>query len=261
MRLEHIDDVVDQIRPNDRAAFVGPTDSGKTVLMREIAKHFDNVVMESPKGEWAWDLQIERDPQLQERKQKRYSRRAYDLAGLRTHLNQVEADGSGDPVVVLPRRPNLHGLTPPQVERAMAMYWMQLDEPFRLALERGNTMACSDELYFHCSGSNFQTRAPHLFFHVTQGRSLGNGALFGCQRPFWVPKIVFSEAQHVFVFYLEEQDDRDAMDGRAGKKRGQPSPINWDTLHDEEHSFVWISRRNGVSEPLHLNLEERRLYV
>jgi len=244
MRIEHFDDIIDRIRYQDRAGFCGPTDSGKTRAMAEVLKHFDDVLLTSPKRKWDWELQPIDDPKAWERQQKRFSRRAYDLKELDRELNAVAREDSGDPVVFLPER---------MADRRL--HHAVLDTPYRIALERGNTMTATDELYYHANGSNFESAAPWLYYTITGGRSDGVGSMYCFQRPVWVPKVALSETQHLIVFFLEEQDDRDTIDARAGKERGGKSPIDWETLRNEDHTFVYVTRR-FVSEPLTLDLEK-----
>jgi hypothetical protein len=130
-----------------------------------------------------------------------------------------------------------------------------LDYPFRRCLERGNTMAATDELFYHAHGTNFESAAPWLFYYITGGRSEGCGCMYAFQRPVWVPKVALSETEHFLVWYLQEQEDRDAIDARAGKERGGKSPIDWETLRNEDHSFVYFTKR-FVSEPLYIDFEK-----
>lgn len=211
--------------------------------MSAALKHFDNVLVVAPKGKWDWDLQPLDDPKAWERQQKRFGRRVYDTKELDRELADVARDDSGDPIVFLPPR-----LADRRAHQRI------LDYPFQRALERGNTMCATDELFYHAHGTNFESAAPWLFYNITGGRSEGNGCMYAFQRPVWVPKVALSETEHFVVFYLQEQEDRDAIDARAGRQRNEPSPIDWDTLKNEDHSFVYFTRR-FVSEPLFIDLE------
>jgi hypothetical protein len=243
VRVDHLDDIIDRIEPNQRSAYCGPTDCGKTTVMRDVLKHFDNVVLTSPKRRWDWKLQPIADPEAAKRQQQRFSRRAYDVQELDHELLAVARDNSGDPVIYLP----------PKLMDEDAHHKL-LDYPFKKALERGNTLAATDELFFHAGANNFRRAAPGLFFTITTMREDGCGCAYAFQRPVWIPVVALSETEHLFVWYLQDQDDRDAIDRRAGKERGQNSPIDWAALRDHDHAFVYITRR-FVSEPLVLELD------
>jgi len=243
VRIEHFDDIVDRIAPNHRSAFCGPTGCGKTVAMGSALKCFDNVVLTSPKRRWDWRLEPLADPESWRRKQQRFSRRAYDVQELDRELAAVARDGSGDPIVFLP----------PKLLNEDAHHAL-LDYPFKRALERGNTLAATDELFFHSGANNFRRAAPGLFFTITTMREDGCGCMYAFQRPAWIPVVALSESEHLFVWYLQDQDDRDAIDRRAGKERGKNSPIDWGALRESEHAFVYITR-GYVSEPLVLELD------
>lgn len=242
--IDRFEDIVDRVAPDQRVAYVGPTGCGKSRAMAQMGKYFDNVVMVAPKGKWDWYLEPVADPEEQKRSLKRYGNRAYDVADLQRELRNVAIADTGDPIVFLP----------PRIEDER-LHRKILDTPFRLCLERGNSFAGTDELFYHASGTNFRTAAPWLFYYITGGRSEGCGGMYAFQRPVWVPKVALSETEHFLVWYLQEEEDRDAIDARAGKQKNQPSPIDWETLKNHDHTFVYFTRR-FVSEPFIIDFEK-----
>jgi hypothetical protein len=243
-RIDHLDQIIARIAPNERTALVGPTRCGKSRLEGEILKHFDNVLLTAPKEQWDWNLQPSADPEEYQRKLDRFGRRAYDVRELERELREVAVKDNGDPIVFLPPRipdRRLHRQT--------------LDYPFMRALQRGHTLAVADDLYYHAHGTNFESAAPWLFYCITSGGGNGTGCMYAFQRPVWVPQVALSETNHFFVFYLQNADDRDTMDTFAGKQPRGPSPIDWETLKNEDYSFVYFTKRY-VSEPLRIDLEK-----
>ena len=77
---------------------------------------------------------------------------------------------------------------------------------------------------------NANKSAPGFDALLTQGRELGITALVCTQRPRGVPPTILSEADHLFVFALNRDDDRKAVAESCGP---YPSPA------DGSHRFVY----------------------
>lgn len=214
-----------QPSPNDRAAFIGPTGSGKTVLARAMLKAVPNVIVIDPKHQFSWD---EFSP--------RYSRIAHDVRGLGAHLQEIEAKASGEPVIY---RPPATDFLPKNLAR--------VDAVFGIALARGNTTIFVDEMsYLTGSSVGFQERIPNWFRAVTTGRQRGVGVWSAFQRPSNVPLLAMSESDYRVVYYLRMAKDQARAEELCG-------PIDWDALAGEPYSFVWATDRFS-SQPTRLQL-------
>lgn len=73
----------------------------------------------------------------------------------------------------------------------------------------GNATVYVDEAYLLSEeGKGFPRTLSTLY---TCGRELGIGTWASAQRPAWMPRVMLSESQHVFAFYLLLEDDRKAL--------------------------------------------------
>lgn len=242
--IDTFEDIIDRIDAAQRCAYIGPTRCGKSTAMVQVLKYFDNVVVTAPKEQFDWNLAPVDDLEEWKRKLERFGHRAYDIRDFDRELNAIASADSGDPLVFLPKRiPDRR------------LHHQILDYPFYRGLQRKNTLCAADDLYYHAHGTNFESAAPWLFYYITSGGGDGCGTHYAFQRPVWVPKVALSETEHFLVWYLQEQDDRDAIDARAGKERGGKSPIDWETLRNEDHSFVYFTKR-FVSEPFVIDFEK-----
>lgn len=204
-----------QLAPNGRAIVTGPTGCGKTsvarVLLRAIGGPFGqparNVIMNDPKHMFSWN-----DPHP------RFSRIAYSVDELMKHLLENESAGTTDPVIFRPRDPTNYRAN---------------DEVARIALSRGHTTLAYDELSLTVGPSDPRYTAPFWAAAMVTGRGLGVGVLNLTQRPSGIPKIAKTEAEHRFTFFLRDPDDQKTVDGIFG------GGVPWDTLADEEFSFVY----------------------
>lgn len=209
---------------NSRVCFCGPTRSGKTYLARSWLRTYNNVAVLDPKRQFTWHEHG-----------KRFARIATTYRQFEKLMVKSEADGY--PVIYRP--PEEH-LLPEHAE--------YLDGFFRYCLERRNTLAYVDELYYVASGSDFTKRAPFYFRAVTTGASKGVGVWSSFQRPTWVPLISLSETDMRAVFFLRFEADRKRIEENFG-------PVPWDLLRMNKYSFVlstdeWTSgvlRLKGVT--------------
>lgn len=80
-----------------------------------------------------------------------------------------------------------------------------LDDWCQWIYDRQNTVAVIDELTQVASGAKAR---PGFLNLITRGRIRNCTVFLGTQRPAWVPKIAYTEAQHFYKFYLADADDR-----------------------------------------------------
>lgn len=160
------------IRRGDRAAIVGRTGSGKSVLLRFLLGGYSRAVLVDPKGRAtmpAWPI-------------------VYGVPEF------VRAWPAAPRIVVRPG---------PGEDRRE---W--LDRLCWHVYRHGETALGVDEVIGIVSAGR---RAPGFDAVLTQGRELGITGLVCTQRPRGVPATILSEADHVFAFALNRDDDRDAI--------------------------------------------------
>lgn len=89
------------------------------------------------------------------------------------------------------------------------------DRFFEWILTRGNTVVWVDEVYDVTDGQEIPRGYRAC---ITEGRSLGVGVWSCSQRPMKVPNVIFSEAEHFFVFRLRLGGDRKKVAEWAGEE-------------------------------------------
>ena len=209
-------------KPTDRAIFVGPTGSGKTMLAELLLSYITsewkaNVVIVDPKHGWFYRTTKNETGYMNRYKQPIYV--ATDLDELEEALDEQRENGYQ--VVYLP--PKEH-LTRQNSDK--------LDEVASIVFERGHTTLYYDELYMVANGTDFQRRAPNYFYCVTQGRSKKIGVWGSVQRPSWIPLIALTETEVRSTFFLRNADDRKRMERVMG------DGVPWEKLREHKHSFV-----------------------
>lgn len=90
--------------------------------------------------------------------------------------------------------------------------------------DRGDTILYIDE-------GHLTPNSPALKSIFVTGRSLGIQTIYISQRPVWIPREAYSEAQHHVVFDLNDIDDRRVV-GRFAMPEGEPVP-----KMPDRHSF------------------------
>lgn len=165
------------IRRGDRAAIVGRTGSGKSVLLRHLLASYSRAVLIDPKGRAS-------------------------MAGWGT------AYGSVDFMRRWPAEPRIVVRPGPGEDRRA---W--LDRCCWHVYRHGETALGVDEVIGVVDANR---RAAGFDAVLTQGRELGITALVCTQRPRGVPPTILSEADHLFVFALNREDDRKAVAETCG---------------------------------------------
>lgn len=170
------------IRRGDRAAIVGRTGSGKSVLLRHLLGSYSRAVLVDGKGRATmpgWPIV--------------YGVRAF--------------------VAAWPAAPRIIVRPGPGEDRRD---W--LDRVCWHVYRHGETALGVDEVVGIVTANR---SAPGFDAVLTQGRELGITALVCTQRPRGVPPTILSEADHVFAFALNREDDRRAVAETIGP---HPSP-------------------------------------
>lgn len=171
------------IRRGDRAAIVGRTGSGKSVLLRHLLSGYSRAVLLDPKGRAAMD-------------------------------GWPVVYGSGELVKRWPAEPRVV-CRPGAGEDRRA--W--LDRVCWHVYRHGETALGIDEVVGVVDANR---RSAGFDACMTQGRELGITGLTCTQRPRGVPPTILSEADHVFVFALNREDDRKAVAETIGP---YPPPV------------------------------------
>lgn len=176
--------------PNDRTAIVGRTGSGKTVA-------------------GAWHLSG-----------KDFNAQPWLVLNTKGDplLNQI-AQIEGVKTISIEDTPNEPGL---YIVNTRPDESIELDAMLGRIWERQNCGVYVDEGYMLDVTDNFNAL-------LTQGRSRNCPIIVLSQRPAWISKFVFSEADFVQLFNLQIQDDR--------KKIGQLVPVDKDYRLRKHHSY------------------------
>src|SRR6266516_4899548 len=156
----------------DRAAFVGQTGSGKTTLAEHICRLRPFVVVLDSKGTVEWK-------------------------GYQLHRRLETLVQSTAPKLVY--RPVYDELSSDET----------VDLFFNWIYQRKNTTLYVDEIYSVAHGDVYP---PHYGACLTRGREVGVVVYTATQRPAFVPQIMFSEAEHVYCFYLKMPRDRERVE-------------------------------------------------
>lgn len=165
------------IKSNERVALVGMTGSGKTYFARAFLAHAPRLIVVDPKGtqyNHLWNTVP-------------YSNEAINI------LKQTDDNGR----YIGKARIRINA---PVNREEWELY-------FSILYTLRNVTIYIDELY----GVTPPIAGQWLQALYTRGRELGIGVWASMQRPVFVPKFVFSEADWKILFRLELDDDREYM--------------------------------------------------
>lgn len=160
---------VARISPRDRVAFVGKTGAGKTFLARSLLRSVKRLVVFDSKG----------------------------TLGAGAGWNLTDWSWANERRLRWGRAVRL------RVPAPLDGDW---EEYFRACYDARNVTLYIDEAY----GVLGPGRRPGLYLTAcyTRGRELGIGVWAATQRPSWIPLFMLSEAEWLFVFRLQLEEDR-----------------------------------------------------
>lgn len=195
------------IQPYERVTMLGKTGSGKTYLGKAYASGFDNVLVLDTKGTFTWGRGV---PII----------RTFD---------QLRKVGAGKFIY-----------RPIDSEMNSDFY----DAFFEFIYKRRHTVAFVDEL--NQVMENAHDILPNWKNIMQRGRELNVG-IFNCtQRPTFVPRMTFSEAEHTFCFRLKLEDDR----RRVAEYMGQDAL----TVNLKKHGFIYMHESQDKPTILHAGM-------
>ncbi len=191
------------IQPYERVAVIGKTGSGKTHLMKAYARGFKNVMVLDTKGTFKWDK----------------------VPVIRT-LEELQKCGEGKFIY-----------RPIDSEMNSDYY----DAFFEFCYKRRNTVVFVDELAQIMESAN--DILPNWKNIMQRGRELKVGIINCTQRPTFVPRMTFSEAEHTFCFRLKLEDDRK----RIAEYMGSDAL----TVRLRKHGFIYMHESQDSPTILH----------
>ena len=204
------------IRPNQRVTIIGMTGSGKSQLAEFLCREFNSLIVLDYKREIEWEgfTLINSEKELAK-------------CGMSPEYNRI--------IFRIP------------------YHWdrKEYDAFFQWVLNRGNTRVYIDEGMVIGDNGSF-TR--HLKLCAVVGRSLGVGLITTVQRPVTIPKFLITDSEHKFIFYLEDDADRERVEQFC-------KDVDWEGDEDgiPHESFRFIHSRagkKGHTGPYVLNIPE-----
>lgn len=202
-----------EIRFNDRVFVLGYTGSGKSELISSLMMPFIG------------------GPQVV-------------LIDTKPEFSIPDVTPVSDPAEIDWKQPIVHvQLEAPEVH--------EIDRLFKALRQRRRCLAVVHELSDLCEYSANKT-PPVVSAYASKGRVFGLGLIGGTQRPVGVPKRLFTDADHVFVFAtgFPEPSDRKAAATAAGlPERELEAKLG--ELQDKcgPHAFLHIDRRDRTVTP------------
>lgn len=204
--------------PTDRALFLGQTGSGKTTLARYLLAQRPFVVVHDAK----------RGMEPREWPGYKFVHKLRDAVRLRP---------DDHPRIIY--QPNEHEVDDLSIQNSF----------FRWLFARRNTTCYVDEtvmLQIHGLWPRYH------FICITQGRGRNVEIWSGMQRPSWIPLVTLSEAEHIFVFRLQYDQDRFRTEGVTGLDEALMTPRNL-----PKHVFWYIQTGDAPRGPFRLEIEGR----
>lgn len=204
---------------NDRVLLSGQTGSGKSTLARVLLQSREYVVICDAKRQIKWP--------------------GYQVFTDLQRLRDV------DPVKVkkIIYKPSFAALNEWQEQGNDS----EINRFFQWVYERQNTTLYVDELALVSKGNI----APFYYGAcMMQGRELDIEVISGTQRPTGIPQVVISEAEHVYVFKLKLDQDRDRIERVAGIPQGLIARL-------QKREFLYAPQDGEIVGPIRLELASR----
>jgi hypothetical protein len=186
-----------QILSSQRVSFAGKTGSGKTFLAQYLLRGFKRLVVIDPKmslGTPKWNLDV-------------------------PDRKVIKALEKGEPG-------RIRYWIPPEISKSGEPVW---DSIFEWVWTLGDVAVYIDEMYSVALNGRMSYPLRRLY---TQGREPGIGVWASTQRPSYVPLEMFSEAEWMFVFMLNIEEDRKKIARGTGA-------VEFERPIKDEHGF-WL---------------------
>lgn len=180
-------------RQGEHVSFIGPTGCGKTRLALRLVEHRTSV---SSSWHTVAIATKPKDSTLTPLTRRRTSR------WLR--IGEWPPPPGARRVVVWPKWRG-----PRDTPRQAAVVSDTLEGVF----SSGSWCVFADEVSYLAKTLGLRRELEHVW---EQGRSLGISLVAATQRPAWVPRALYSEATHVFLFRLSDDEDRRRIAGLGG---------------------------------------------
>jgi hypothetical protein len=200
------------IYPSQRLLFAGKTGSGKSWLAERLTNSLTRLIVLDGKGTLGhWNLKIPN---------------AIDW------INFIELG-----------KPGRFRILPPITEHLDDWY----DDFFERLYDAGNLTLYIDEAYaLSMNGAHFSKWLNALY---TRGRERSIGVWAATQRPAWIPLFMISEADWLFIFRLNLEEDRKRLAAVAGeqvRRRIRDQHGFWLVKAEEDNPIYY---KSAVSAP------------
>lgn len=105
--------------------------------------------------------------------------------------------------------------------------------------DSGGWCVFADEVSYLSKQLGLTRELEHVW---EQGRSLGLSLVAATQRPAWVPRSLYSEASHVFIWRLADDEDRRRIGGLGGVPSADVRAI---VATLDRHQALYVDTRSG----------------
>lgn len=123
----------------------------------------------------------------------------------------------------------------------------EINRFFQWVYDRHNTTLYVDELALITKGNI----APFYYGAcMMQGRELNIEVISGTQRPTGIPQVVMSEAEHVYVFKLRMEQDRQRIENLTAIPRNMVARL-------QKREFLYAPQDGDIVGPIRLELAKR----
>lgn len=203
-----------QWRQSQHVALIGPNGSGKTNLLIHLLKMRDYVVLLATKP---------RDRTLEE---------LVVEGGFEVFHEWVELDADKHPKRII--WPDARSL---EADTRQAFVF---NDSMHAIYDEGNWCLGIDEGFYVATELGLAKQMRKFW---TQARSLDVSFVVGTQRPAWVPKEMYSESTHVFLWSMVEKD---AVDRVSNLGRANVDLVKALIPQLPEHQFLYVNTRTGA---------------
>ena len=209
-------------KPGEHVTLIGKTRSGKTHLSLALADTRTYVIIAATKR---------RDPLLAA------AQRGYKVV---ESMREIPRTETGRPVfrkvIVWPGRA-IHA----ESER-LRFQAASLRETFATAERQGNWTVLLDETMWAYDRLNLKKELDSVWY---QGGSAGVSLVACAQRPLRVPRLMISQAAHLFLWYVSDKRDLEPLRDIAGAVPPAIVEATLPTLDWDRHEFLYVGANTG----------------